>query len=109
MTTTMGYGSWNSRVRSSSPTLRGEVEAALWNWPGIDVDAVEAEYRAAINAALPDSVSLCGDEFYGNAFAKDCVDQEGYPHDEYGSLDIAAIVNSIDFWAIVERLDGVDE
>ena len=65
------------------------------------VSAVAAAYRAAINAALPDEVQLCGDEFYGPAFE---LDTAGYPVDEDGRLDIAAIIDGIDFWGIVDQL-----
>lgn len=105
---TTSYGSW-SRVAGQgggSLTLHGTVEQALGNWPGIDVDAVAADYRTAINQALPPPVSLCGDEFYGPA-GYEVVDWEsdGYPVDEDGALDIAAVVDSVNFWAIVNRHD----
>lgn len=104
MTVTTQYGSWSRRANGSA-TLRGQIEDSLYEWPGIDIDAVESDYRAAINAALPDSVSLCGDEFYGNYYESDCADQDGYPHDSNGMLDIAAIIEGVDFWAIVDRHD----
>jgi hypothetical protein len=49
-------------------------------------------------------VSLQGDEFYGPAYP-DEDEWQGYPLDDEGELDIAAIVAGIDFWAIVEQFD----
>jgi len=66
--TTTSFGSWHRRVQHVESTVQATVEAALDNWPGIDIDAVVKDYRAAINAGLPDSVELCGDEFYGPAY-----------------------------------------
>lgn len=92
-----GYqlGSWGHRAGSHSLSLDWEVADALDSWePSEDtVDAVCAAYRAAINAALPASVTLCGNEFYGEIEADDDTD-----------LDIAALVASVDFWAIAQPI-----
>lgn len=56
-----------------------------------DLEAIEAEYRAAIDAALPEGVSLLGDEFYGEYGV------------DYSGLDIAEIIESVDFDTIVAR------
>ena len=97
---------WHRAIGGSSLTLYGYVDGALDGWPGIDVEAVVDEFRDAINAALPDSVSLCGDTFYGPA-GHEVVDFEtdGYPVDEDGALDFKTIVESVDFWAIVQKHD----
>jgi hypothetical protein len=105
MTTNTSYGTWNNRVDQYSLTVEQSVGDFLALYPGIDTDAVISEYRDAINAALPDSVALCGDEFYGHYYDEDCADQKDFPHDEDGRLDIAAIVEGVDFEAIVERID----
>lgn len=97
MATTMSYGNWNNRAKRGLD-LEWDVRAAL----GEDAENVEAiikAYREAINDALPPGVSLHGNEFYGPAYAEDC-NENGYPLDEDGSLDIKAIVDSVDFWAV---------
>lgn len=58
---------------------------------------IVAEYRDAINAALPDRVSLAGNDFYGPYYEDD--------HTWDGELDIAGIVQGIDLDEIVERND----
>jgi hypothetical protein len=105
MPTTTEYGTWNNRIHSYSLSLENEISDALaGEYTDAETEAIIEAYRDAINAALPDSVALCGDIFYGNAYPQDCNDQENYPHDEDGSLDIAAIVESVDFWEIVDRV-----
>lgn len=105
MTTTTPYGTWNSRVEPHSATFATSVYEALGNFADdYDIDAIKADYRAAINEALPEGVTLVGDEFIGPAHDADC-DFDGYPTDEYGRLDIKAIVESVDFWAIVAKHD----
>ena len=106
MATTTSYGTWVNHTIGSAMTLESEVHEALMDADCTDeqIEAVADAYRDAINAALPDSVSLCGNQFYGNAYPQDCTDQADYPHDENGRLDIAAIIESVDFWAIAEPL-----
>lgn len=107
MTTTTSYGNWND-VHPTALTLAGEVEDSLGReYSDSEVRDITNAYRKAINEALPDSVSLCGDEFYGNAYPADCTDQADYPHDEDGDLDLAAIVDGVDFWDIVEDVAGL--
>lgn len=102
MPTTTSYGNWNNRVEQYSLSLDDSVETALnGEYTDEEVAAVTQAYRDAINAALPASVDLCGSEFYGYAYEADCADQADYPKDENGSLDLAAIVEGIDFWDIV--------
>jgi hypothetical protein len=107
MPTTTSYGTWSSRAVRYSLTVDQTVGDALnGEYTDEQVTAVTRAYRDAINAALPDSVSLNGDEFYGNAHEADCTDQADFPHDADGRLDIAAIVETVDFWAIVEQVTG---
>lgn len=98
MSTTTSYGTWQNHT--SELSLRNGIEDAL----GVDEhgneaeyrDAVEADYRTAINAALPEGVSLAGDEFYG-------------PHPLDGMSyakaheAISTAIDGVDFWAIAER------
>lgn len=99
---TTSFGSWYRNVDDSSATLLGQVEDALnGEFTDGEVAAIAEAYRDAINDALPGEVQLCGDEFYGPAME---LDTTGYPVDKDGRLDIAAIVDSVDFWGIVERI-----
>ncbi len=104
MITNMSYGSWARRVEHATTTLEDSVQDALSDGHAgkVDFDAIVADYRAAINAALPAGVQLCGSEFYGPAYEADC-DFAGFDLDEDGLLDINAIICAIDFWAIVEK------
>ena len=100
MTTTTSYGTWVNHGDRSHLTVEDTVHVALGDFvEDHDTDGIAADYRAAINAALPDSVSLHGDEFYGPA---DGDDWTGYPVTEDGALNINAIVEDIDFWPIAE-------
>lgn len=96
MTTTTSYGSWVRATGSSAFTLDGEVADALLagadsnDYTEDQITAVATAYRDAINEALPEGVSLCGNEFYGPAYQE--------------TPDLAEIVDSVDFWAIVETV-----
>jgi hypothetical protein len=115
MTTMCSYGTWHNWMPSEGISPDQCVSEAIGNDFDEDViDAVTKDWKDAINAALPPEVSLCGDQFYGPYDDHDphwtgypvCTtekwDAEGEPLE---SLDIAAIVESVDFWAIVERHD----
>ena len=101
---TADYGSWGQKIKHESITLDSAAADAL-NGEYTDAEelAIISAYRDAINAALPDSVELCGNQFYGphNPAAGEF---DAYPKDEHGDLDLDAIVHSVDFWAIVERV-----
>lgn len=103
MATTKSYGNW-TRV-TGDVTLSGMI-ADAFEGTVAQLELITDTYRAAINAALPDSVSLCGDEFYGNAYKADCADQAAYPHDEDGSLDLMAIIEGVDLSAIAYDILG---
>lgn len=105
MTTTTDYGTWNNVVDKNSLTLESPLRDGYFGSEGsdgFDFEAIAADYRTAINEALPDSVALSGDEFIGPYYAAD-QNFNGYPVDKYGALDIKAIVDSIDLNAIIER------
>ncbi|GAB2695754.1 Aca2/YdiL-like domain-containing protein [Kitasatospora kifunensis] len=104
MPTTTPYGSWCNQVDHFSVSVaQSIVEAFGSEGPdGYDIDAIETEYRQAIDAALPPYVSLCGEDFIGPYYEAD-QDFDGYPQDEDGGLDIKAIVDAIDLWAIIEK------
>ncbi|MYU24661.1 hypothetical protein [Streptomyces sp. SID8352] len=111
--TTTSYGTWCNRVEQYSTSPDADVADYIG---GADtawrerversgaLDAMTADYRTAINSALPDSVSLCGDEFIGPAYPDDD-EWDGYPTDEDGGLDIAACVEDISLDPIVEAND----
>lgn len=112
MTVTTDYGTWYNHTHSE---LTVETDVANYvgggdpEWvtqvtEGGYLDDMVAAFRAQINAALPSSVSLCGNDFYGPYYAENC-DFDGCPTDEHGSLDITAIINDIDLAPIVERYD----
>lgn len=98
MVTTTSYGTWNNHIHDLSAGLNADVIEALGDYAGdYDTDAIATEWHQAINAALPAGVALCGDEFIGPAYAEDKT--------WTGELDLKAIVESIDFWAIAARHD----
>lgn len=93
MTVTTSYGSWVRHGDPNNLTVEATVSEALTDYPGIDIEAVTKAYRRAINRALPDSIILSGNEFYGPAWDT-----------SYGRRgpDIYGIIATVDFWAIVE-------
>jgi hypothetical protein len=104
MTTTTAYGTWCNQVDQYSASLENSVNNAFGSdgHDGFDFDAIVAEYHDAINAALPDHVALCGNEFCGPAYEADCR-FDGYPTDEMGGLAIKTIVDAIDQGEIIAR------
>lgn len=116
MTTTTSYGTWNNRVSPYSTSPEADIADSMgggdYEWRELmensgAVAAIAAEYRAAIEAALPADVSLCGEEFIGPAYP-DADDEEAwrdYPRDEDGSLDFKAAIDGIDLMAIIEEHD----
>jgi len=102
--TTTDYGSWYNHA--GAPTVEsyvadacdgGDAEWAEQMEKTGAFDRIADDFRTAVNEALPDRVALCGDEFIGPAYDEDCTWD--------GDLDIAEIINDVDFWAIVEKHD----
>lgn len=113
MTTTTEYGTWNNHGDDTSLTVETTVFDYIANGDSEWADrcntsgALEnmvAAYRAAINAALPGSVSLAGNDFYGPYYEAD-QHFDGYPANEDGGLDIAAIIQGVDLGEIVAEHD----
>lgn len=105
MTTTTDYGTWNNAVDRSSSTLESSLLDGCFGSEGPDgfnFEAIVSDYRDAINAALPDGVTLSGDQFYGPYHPED-QNFDGYATDQNGDLDIKAIVDGVDLSAIVEK------
>lgn len=98
------YGTWTNRVNNLIADFDHDVIEAFGSegTDGFDLEAIKAEYRNALNDALPPNVNLCGSEFIGPAYPQPG-EFADYPNDEYDRLDIKAVVESIDFWAIVEK------
>jgi hypothetical protein len=113
MTTTASYGTWCNRVSQYSTSPDADVLDVI---NGGDADwrelldetgalaEIKAAYRRAIDAKLPPSVALCGDEFIGPAYPDDD-EFEGYDTDDEGGLDIRALLEDIDLSAIVDYYD----
>lgn len=113
MSATTTYGHWTNLVDPAALTLERTVFEFI---SGADRDWITAlkttgalnriiaDYREAINNALPPGVALSGSEFIG-PFEHDPAEWAGYPVTETGDLDIAAIVAGVDLSAIVERHD----
>jgi len=108
--TTTSYGTWcNVYQYSLSPDtdvldyINGGDNAwqSLLDASGL-LKEIQQEYRDAINEALPPSVSLCGDEFIG-PYQPDEGEFADYPADEFGGLDLKALIEPIDLEPIVDR------
>ncbi|QVJ03084.1 hypothetical protein KGD82_13700 [Nocardiopsis eucommiae] len=106
MATTTSFGTWNNHGDSGNLTVEstvldylsgGDTEWVQRLQDGDHFDDMVDAYRNAINAALPASVSLAGDEFYGPYYATD--------QDWDGELDIAEIIQGIDLGEIVDQHD----
>ncbi|GAA4823978.1 hypothetical protein [Streptomyces ziwulingensis] len=113
--TTTSYGTWCNQVApySTSPDddVTGYISGGDNDWQQLldasgALEQIRSEYRDAINAALPDSVNLCGDEFIG-PHQPDDGEWDGYPTEEDGGLDIKACVEGIDLEPILRRNDIV--
>lgn len=107
MTTTTTFGTWNNHGDRMGLTVAQTITEAFGSEgpEGFDTDAIESDYREAINAALPAGVSLAGDEFYGPAYPAE-QDFDGFDTDEHGDLDVKAIIEGIDLWAIIAKHDN---
>lgn len=106
MATTTSYGDWNNRGDKWALTVEQSVIGAFGTEgaDGFDFDAIVSDYRDAINAALPNGVTLSGNDFYG-PYHQAASDFDGYPVDEDGHLDIKAVIDSVDLWKIIARHD----
>lgn len=109
--TTTSYGTWCNRVNTYSTSPESDVLDYINGgdnaWQELleksgALEEIQLEYRQAIDAVLPPSISLCGDEFIGPADPEDN-EFDGYLTGEYGDLDFKAMVEDIDLGPIVER------
>jgi hypothetical protein len=65
MTTTTSYGTWANYDRSHLAVEDTVADFLGDQADSFDVDKVVAAFRAAIDSALPEGVSLAGNDFYG--------------------------------------------
>lgn len=114
MTTTTSFGTWSQRINTYSSSPEQDIDNVMTGggseWyermeESGALEKIQNEYRAAIEAVLPEGISLCGNEFYGPAFEADRADWSDYPQDDDGDMDIRGQVEGIDLMAIVERHD----
>lgn len=97
MTTTTSYGTWNNWGDRSAVTVEDTVTAYLGEFADdYNVGALIHAYRHEINAALPDGVQLCGDQFYG-------------PYPSPADLDLSDAIASVDLGALAEQYDTTQE
>lgn len=92
---TTEYGVWDDTIPGGF-TLPDGLAIALGDAAeSFDIEAIEADYREALNAALrADGITLAGEVFYGP-----------YPRPEGAKAAIAAIVETVDLWEIAARHD----
>src|SRR5690606_34496329 len=69
--TTTSYGTWNNRVDGDALTVEQTIAETLGDADEYDIDAIAADYRTAINKALPEGVTLAGNDFYGPYYTED--------------------------------------
>lgn len=100
--TTTSYGTWCTKVDDLALTVEQTIYETIGNADEYDIDAIAADYRAAINEALPEGVTLAGNEFIGPYYAEDATWGPEL-EDEDGRLDIKAIVLGVDLWAIAAK------
>lgn len=92
MSTTTSYGTWANVMGARS--VESDVVTSLGDFADhFDVDPLIDAYRAAVNTALPDGVTLNGDEFYGPVPRQ--LDKD----------TMRDMCTSVDFWALAERFD----
>ena len=110
MERTTEYGSWNVLVDRYHSTVEDTVTAQLDGGPPEWQERMRSsgafgrvceDYRAAVEAALPPDVSLCGNAFFGPDFAS----EKSWD----GELDITSLVEGIDLSAIIDAHDVVSE
>ncbi|MET8696852.1 hypothetical protein ABZV65_30430 [Streptomyces bauhiniae] len=111
--TNTSYGTWCNQVDTYSTSPDNDVLAVInggsSDWRELlessgALAQIKRDYRAAIDAVLPADISLCGDEFIG-PWQPGAGEFDGYPVNEHGALDFAAMVEDIDLEAIIARHD----
>lgn len=91
MPTTVSYGSWTTHGDALCATIENTIRDALADFaPQFDIDGIATEFRAALNTALPDGVTLDGNEFHGPDIPGD-------------RPNLRAIIRTVDMFAIAAR------
>lgn len=105
---TTNYGAWVNHGDRYNVTIEASILDAInggdSDWrermeTGGALDRIASDYRAAINAALPDGLYLTGDEFIGLHHS-----DPNYT-DEVGSFDIGQAIEQIDLFEIIQKHD----
>ncbi|MGP3979451.1 hypothetical protein ACTWQF_36680 [Streptomyces sp. 8N114] len=106
MNITTDYGSWVNHGDHLNVSVEATVLDAInggdSEWQermeiAGALDRIASDYRKAINEALPEGVHLVGNDFIGPYYEAD--------HVWTGELDIAAVIEDVDLFAIIERHD----
>lgn len=100
--TETSYGTWQKFNRGELSVRQGIEHALGTDLKAFDVDAIEAEFRQAINDKLESAgIKLVGDEFIGKV--EECAGclaaAPGY------IAEAVALVNLNQFWDIVAKHD----
>lgn len=108
MNVTTSYGTWVNHGDSSNVSVEASIADAI-NGGDSDwrermetsgaLDRIAADYRDAIDDALPEGISIAGNDFIGLHHTD--------PHytDAIGDFDISAAVQGVDLWKIIEKHD----
>lgn len=98
---TTELGTWAALVPHEGTSVEDMISTALGEHAGgYDAGGLAVAFRAAVNAALPDQITLAGDIFYGPALAEDRA-WDGAP----ALPDIDVLVEGIDFWEIAAQFE----
>lgn len=100
---------WNE-IDGTYRTLREMITSELYAAKADDsiIEPVFDSYRAKINAALPERIEFPeGGYCFIGPNRLNFSEVDGYPLTEVGRVDIKAIVDGVDFWAIVEECEAV--
>lgn len=100
--TTVEYCSWMFLMGDSSINPESYVTQALGGHvEEFDVDAIVADFRAAVGAILPDGADLVGDAITGP--------EDGLDRFHARLPEIRRMINAINFWEIARRHDKTPE
>jgi len=108
MNITTSYGTWVNHGDSYNVSVEASIADAISggdrDWrermeTSGALDRIASDYRDAIDNALPEGISIAGDEFIGLHHT-----DPDYT-DEIGDFDIAEAIKDIDLFAIIQKHD----